>query len=221
MGQALSLVGDIKRPYPPDALRFAQTEFGLFYPAPEVREWSDKAFLDERSLLFNEDHVHLAAANIGFLWTNAVNVTKGIEVIGMAELPKPHPALGKWAKARWNFLLLNLFGAEYRQLDFLITLSAPWVFDAKDVDWCALVDHEMYHCAQAMDAYGNPKFHSKTFRPIFALKGHDVEEHVGVVRRYGPVGRNVKEMVDAARRRPTIAPAAIRQMCGTCLARAA
>lgn len=71
-----------------------------------------------------------------------------------------------------------------------------------------------------LDAFGQPKF-TQLGKPKFAMRGHDIEEFVGVVRRYGPSAAGVQELVDAANRRPEVALANIANACGTCLLRAA
>jgi len=48
------------------------------------------------------------------------------------------------------------------------------------------------------DAFGAPKFKKSTGLPSFTLRGHDVEEFVGVVRRYGAAAAGVQAMIDAA-----------------------
>ena len=84
----------------------------------------------------------------------------------------------------------------------------------------ALAEHEMYHCGQERDEFGAPKFR-KSGLPAFAMRGHDVEQFVGVVRRYGAGAAGVMAMVDAANRPPEIADIRIAQACGTCRLRAA
>ena len=67
------------------------------------------------------------------------------------------------------------------------------------------------------DEFGAPKFNQQTGRPSFTMRGHDVEEFVGVVRRYGAEATGVRALVDAANAGPEIAAADIAQCCGTCL----
>jgi hypothetical protein len=57
-----------------------------------------------------------------------------------------------------------------------------------------------------------------TGMPAFAIRRHDVEEFVGVVRHYGvdPAGCGARALVDAAKKAPEIAPVRIAQACGTC-----
>ena len=62
-----------------------------------------------------------------------------------------------------------------------------------------------------------PKFSKQTGRPVFAIRGHDVEEFVGVVERYGAEATNVQALVRAANKGPSIAQAAIANACGNCL----
>ena len=100
--------------------------------------------------------------------------------------------------------------------DFLITFHAGAAASMDDPSFCALVEHELYHCAQKLDDYGMPKF-SQDGSPSFCIRGHDVEEFVGVVARYGADAAGVSAMVDAANAGPTIGRASIAGVCGTCL----
>jgi hypothetical protein len=69
---------------------------------------------------------------------------------------------------------------------FIITLAADYCEQCNDLEFCALVEHELYHIAQATDDYGAPKFNKETGMPVLKLRGHDVEEFVGVVRVTAP-----------------------------------
>ncbi len=63
----------------------------------------------------------------------------------------------------------------------------------------------------------------ETIEPKLAMRGHDVEEFIGVVRRYG-VGEStgaLARIVSAANSAPEVGVAGISQACGTCLARVA
>jgi hypothetical protein len=55
------------------------------------------------------------------------------------------------------------------------------------------------------------------------MRGHDVEEFVDVVRRFGiqAAGEAATDMVIAAAQKPEIAEARLAQACGTCMARKA
>lgn len=206
------------RPVPPDDLAtFSEIEMlDRFMPAPDVMAWIESTFLQEDSDLFNTDHVHLREAAIGILWTNCDNSRNMRSVIGQAELMPPM-AMGKWQKARAVQQIEEWFGA---MPDFLITFSAPAAHGMDDASFCALVEHELYHCAQKQDAFGMPKF-KQDGTPAFAIRGHDVEEFVGVVARYGAIDPGVAAMVEVGSRTPLMSAASIAGACGTCLRAAA
>lgn len=205
-----------RRPPPPAAVR--DQLFGLrFVPAPEVLEWIHKTILADDGPLFNEEHAHLRDADLAVLWASSGFVKQGRRVIGQAERPMFN--CGPWQKARQLQQLREWFGTD--EPDFIITLDAFHCAECSDEEFCALVEHELYHCGQARDEFGVPKF-GKDGRPTFAMRGHDVEEFVGVVRRYG-VGHPDGPMADlirAAAAGPQVAPLRIMQACGTCMARA-
>lgn len=201
------------RPSPPDSVLEPHTD--RFEPSEEMREWIVDTFLDEDSDLFNADHAHLAQAEIGVLWTNVDNSKNMRLVIGQAELMPPM-AMGKWQRARAIQQIEEWFGGVP---DFLLTFHALAAASMDDTSFCALVEHELYHCGQKLDQYGMPKF-GQDGLPSFGIKGHDVEEFVGVVARYGPTIA-VSELVEAASRRPAVGLADIRNACGTCGLKAA
>lgn len=202
------------RPYPPEELATLSDMEMLdrFAPAPDILQWIEETFLDEDSELFNADHAHLRDAALGVLWTNCDNSRNMRSIIGQAELMPPM-AMGKWQRARAVQQIEEWFGG---MPDFLITFSAPAAHGMDDPSFCALVEHELYHCAQKMDRYGMPAFNKETGAPIFAMRGHDVEEFIGVVARYGADASGVSAMVEAAKAGPTIGRASIAGVCGTC-----
>lgn len=201
------------RPMPPESVMSPPERFE---PSEDLREWIVDTFIDPEGELANPDHVHLHGADIGVLWTNVDNARNMRMVIGQAEIMPPM-AMGKWQRARAIQQVEEWFGG---LPDFLLTFHAPAAATMDDVQFCALVEHELYHCAQARDVYGMPKF-SRDGMPVFAIRGHDVEEFVGVVARYGASAAGVAEMVEAANRRPSIALADIGGACGTCALKAA
>lgn len=204
------------RPFPPQAL----IEYGgpSFVPAPELAAWAETTFIDDDASLSNEDHAHLRSAKIGFLWTSIENTRRGLSVIGQAETGQPQGTMGKWPRARAEQQIENWFGSVP---DFIITIDANWWLQAGDPEACALIEHELYHCAQEKDEFGAPRFSKSTGLPVFGMRGHDVEQFVGVVARYGASASGVQQMVEAAKRGPSVAAAEISGACGTCLARAA
>ncbi len=198
------------RPVPP-------MDLDRFKPAPEVRAWVEKEILAEDGLLYNPEHAHLIDADLEFLWAPGGFNKQMRRVIGQAE--EVIFRAGGWQKMRQEEQFLTWFD---RLPSFVITLDAHYAQQCADVDWCALVEHELYHVAHKKDEFGAPMF-SKEGRPKLALRGHDVEEFVGVVRRYGvgDPGGAIAQLARAARNTPDIAPIRIAQACGTCLLRAA
>jgi hypothetical protein len=201
----------IKRPNPPKELQ----SFGDgFAPDPIFAAWIKSIFITEDGTLCNADHRHLRSANIGVLWTNAPCSRQGQRVVGMAEIPRPPTSANKWHQARFNFQLTEWFG---RIPDFLLTFDARYAVKIADLNFCATIEHELYHCGQAKNQYGCLKFR-KNGSPVWTINPHEVEEHVGVIRRYGVgagAGKTV-EFVAAARKVPLIGAAQIAGACGTC-----
>lgn len=187
-----------------------------FIPCPETLIWLRETFLNSDSPLYNVEHDHLNSAEIGVLWTNVANSRHMRTIVATAELAKPPTSLGKWAKARWLYQVEQWFGTT--ALDFIITFFAPFFVGAKEIQHFAVPDHELYHCGQQLDAFGLPKFSKTTGKPVFGLRGHDVEEFVGIYRRYGyqaGAGDSIA-LVKATHSEPEIAMAQIAGMCGTC-----
>jgi hypothetical protein len=183
-------------------------------PAPELIKWARATFIDRDGILKNPDHAHLTGADIGALWTDVPNSRGMRAVVGTAEIPAFRGA--RWVKARQEVQMQQWFGT---LPDFVLTLDANFAAAVDHATFCAVVEHELYHCAQAIDRYGSPKFRKSTGQPVFAIKGHDVEEFVGIVRRYGagPAAGDTAALIEAAKARPQVAPAAIAWACGTCL----
>jgi hypothetical protein len=206
------------RPLPPPA-----PDARLYLPAPEVVEWAQAECIAGDGAIANPDHAHLADADLLAAWTWEENVRKGRLIAATAEIPRPMG--GGWSKGRHLDLIQAWAGRAFYDPapTFLLTFYAPYCEALDDASWCALVEHELYHCAQARDGFGLPRFHRKTGRPIFAIQGHDTEEFVGVVRRYGAgsAAGGVVELVEAAKGTPTVRRASIASACGTCLRKAA
>lgn len=194
---------------PPAELR--RPAFGPdFAPAPDVASWIRETFQTEGRPLHNPEHRHLARASIGVLWTNVVQRRQMRLVLATAEQPLSRASA--WQKARHDMQLFDWF----REIpDFLITLYAPKLSEVDNATWCAVIEHELYHCAQARDAFGLPKFGKDG--PIYAIRGHDSEEFIGVVRRYGARDVGTQLLIEAARETPLMSAADIAGACGTCL----
>ena len=202
------------RPTPPHDM--IEDPLTRFEPAPDLVDWMRMTFIEDDAELPNEDHVHLRSASIGALWTNVPNGRHGRRIIGQCEMGLP--PLNKWSRARVELQLQNWFGFVP---DFVLTFDAEYAATCEDAEFCALVEHELYHAGQEHDAFGAPKFRKLSGLPAFTMRGHDVEEFVGVVRRYGADATGVRALVDAANRGPEITKASIGHVCGTCQLRVA
>lgn len=184
------------------------------HPAAEVWEWISTEILADTGSIRNPEHTHLIDANIRVLWASSGFVKQGRLVLGQAE--QVMFRAGGWQKSRQEQQMREWFGEEP---DFLITLAADYCAECSDAEFCALVEHELYHIAQKTDEYGAPKF-KQDGTPSLYLKGHDVEEFVGVVRRYG-ASEEVQQLIDAANNPPEVAKINIARACGTCLLKSA
>ncbi|WP_444756583.1 putative metallopeptidase [Pseudomonas sp. A014] len=207
----------MERPIPPQSLLGLSelSDFGIrLVPAPEVWDWVSRQILANTGSIHNEDHSHLIDANIGVLWASSGFAKQGRVVLGQAE--QLMFRAGGWQKARQEQQMRDWFGEEPA---YLITLAADYCAQCTDAEFCALVEHELYHIAQATDQYGAPKF-TQDGLPKLEMRGHDVEEFVGVVKRYG-ASEDVQQLIDAASRPPEVAKINIARACGTCLLKSA
>lgn len=201
------------RPHPPELLADDCAE--RTEPDARFAEWIRDTFLVADGALSNEAHGHLLDARIGVLWTNAINVRQMRSILATAEIPQTMGSAWKRARAEQQMRDWFLFVP-----DFVLTFYAPEVRLLDDRSFCALIEHELHHCAQAEGEHG-PKFDRETGEPIYAIRGHDVEEFTAVVRRYGPTSRDVQNLVDAANSTPLLGDGPIDIACGTCARMAA
>jgi hypothetical protein len=178
-----------------------------------LEAWVRRHFINEDGALCNEDHWHLRVARIAFEWTNIENAKQMRRVVGTAELVGGSGG-SKWAKGREAWRLKGYWGEVPH---FLITLDSVWWASADDAERCAVVDHELYHCAIKKTKMGEPSF-NKDGLPNWAMRGHDIEEFMGVARRWGPEACHLTELAETFRRPPLIARARLDAVCcGTCL----
>jgi len=200
------------RPMPPADL--LESPFLILTPAPELWEWIQREVLAETGSIHNPEHSHLIDANVGVMWASSAFNKKGRSVLGQAE--QLMIRAGGWQKARQEQQMRDWFGEEP---EFLITLAGDYCTICSEAEFCALVEHELYHIGHKLDKYGAPAFGDDGM-PKLEMRGHDVEEFVGVVRRYGP-SHDVQQLIDAASRPPEVAKINIARACGTCLLKSA
>lgn len=198
------------RPKPPASLLNEFTPHIALTPAIGLSEWIKENILSDTGHLHNPDHGHLIDADIRFMWASSGFTKKGRTVLGQAE--EVAMRTGGWQKARMEQQMNEWFGYTPK---FIITLAGDYCSECSDLDFCALVEHELYHIAQATDEFGAPKF-TQEGGPKLTMRGHDVEEFVGVVRRYG-ASADVQELVDAANKPAEVAHLDVAMACGTCL----
>ncbi|MEN8639599.1 putative metallopeptidase [Pseudomonas sichuanensis] len=202
----------MNRPLPSKEL--LDSVFLTIQPAPEAWEWIQREILASTGSIHNEEHAHLIDANIGVLWASTGFAKQGRVVLGQAE--QLMFRAGGWQKARQEQQMREWFGEEP---EFLITLAADYCAQCSDAEFCALIEHELFHIAHKLDKYGAPAF-TQDGLPKLEMRGHDVEEFVGVVRRYG-ASDDVQQLIDAASRPPEVAKINISRACGTCLLKSA
>lgn len=200
----------LDRPYPPISTQSDNLAAMNFQPALEIYDWLHETVLNEHSALYNPDHEHLIEHDgVCFLWAEEGFVKQGRRVLGQAEIPAFR--VSGWQKLRQEAQMIGWFGFIPSAL---ITLDANYCSQCSDEDFCALVEHELYHLAQRVGASG-PCFDSMG-RASLTIRGHDVEEFFGVVQRYGAT-EDVQRIVDLANSGPTISRASVAHACGTCL----
>jgi hypothetical protein len=187
-----------------------------FRAAPEVLEWVNAAIISETGAIHNPDHGHLEHADLRFLWAAQGFTKRKRTVIGQAE--KVAFRSSGWQRWREEQPYRDWFGLHIPE--FVITLDASYCSRCSDAEFCALVEHELYHIAQDTDEFGALRFRRDTGLPVLCMRGHDVEEFVGVVRRYGATGA-AAALASAALSKPQVSQVAISTACGTCLAAAA
>lgn len=194
---------------------------GAAAPALDLEAWVRAELVEEGRPLTNYDHELLREyePRVGFLWVTEAYNRKGQRVLGTAQVGEPSGHA--WARLQRAQQLAEWFGEVPA---FVITLDAVRydyeVRRGRPQNALATVEHELYHCGQDAKADGSPRFDRDGF-PVWGIRPHDVEQFVGVVRRYGTDAARVHELVAAALHAnahgPEVGPAQLDGLCGTCL----
>lgn len=189
-------------PRPPEAL-LEQWEVPVFARSEEMEEFLRANWIEEGGLFPAEPFQHLQPARIGVLWagTQAPLANGGGRITaGMAEIFQPRPAK-RWIMDRQRAYMHTLFGFELP--DFVLTFDAQW-WAAELVSIASKLStatHELCHCGQAEDAYGQPKVARQgpcKGEPVWCIVPHDVEQFNLPVRWFGAEAAHAAELVEAA-----------------------
>ncbi len=129
-------------------------------------------------------HLRDGEAHIEFIMRGHPQVRAGRQILGTCHLPQVQGKL----KDVFLWILAEKFGT---LPDFLIELDAEWWIESGERDREVLVYHELSHAEQAKDKNGEPRFNEEG-RPVFSIKGHDIEEFSQVVLRYGAHSPDLK-----------------------------
>jgi len=212
----------VNRPYPPSDLGKFDAYPVNIMPAYDMPLWVKRTFLETESKVFNNDHYHLYDAmegTIGFLWANGSFTKQMRSVIGQAE--QIMFRVGGFQRMRQEQQLMEWFGVNIPA--FIITLDGQYCSGCSDAEFMALVEHELYHIGHVLDEFGAPAFNRDTGLPKLGMRGHDVEEFVGVVERYGTgsADGSLSRLVKAANSKPTVSKVDMSHACGTCMLKAA
>lgn len=207
------------RPFPPtDFIDQADEEEAIrIVPAPDLKNWVVANFLTLGGPLHNPDHDHIAEMlhdNEGFLafaWASTAYTRAKRMVLGQCE--KVMFQQGGWKKARQEQQMRDWFG--FVPI-YLITIDASFCEKANDSEFCALLEHELYHIGVERDGDGEIIYSDHTGLPKHYLAGHDVEEFIGVVKRWG-ANENVKRLIEVAKNPPFVSDLDISKCCGNCV----
>ncbi|MFW2055758.1 putative metallopeptidase [Acinetobacter haemolyticus] len=207
------------RPFPPTELldQAEEEETIRLIPAFDLMEWVVQNFLTIGGGFHNPDHDHIAELIhdseefLAFAWASQACTVKKQMVSGQCE--KVMFNVGGWRKARQEQQMRDWFG--YVPV-YLITIDASFCEQASERSFCALIEHELYHIGVERDEDGEIIYSDHTGLPKHYLAGHDVEEFVGVVKRWG-ASESVKRLVEVAQKPPFVSELDISKCCGNCV----
>lgn len=137
-------------------------------------------------LLINrvDEHAHLQEANIGYVFRDdelrrhgKVIGAEAILVERILQSDKRYSRIVKWA------FLRVLQASELP--DFLILVDRNIWAGMEPEAKLALIDHELSHCWYQTEEDGETQKFRKDGSPLWAIRGHDLEEFCGVVARNG------------------------------------
>ena len=144
-----------------------------------------------------EEHAHLKLGepNVAFLFRVAALQEQGRQIIGTCFIPTVQGRL----RHMFEWMMEEMLGSVP---DFLFVLDHDWWFHASPLEREILMFHEMMHAGQAKDRWGSPRFNKDSGKPVWAIRGHDVEEFTATVSRYGAWQPEIASFVAACNQTP-------------------
>lgn len=132
--------------------------------------------------------------DVGFLFRTEALIRNECQILGTVycgiTVNGTHRDLFEW------FVAKEFSG---RIPDFLIILDAGYWREKTDLHREILMHHEVCHMIQKTDQFGAPRFFKQTGLPVWGLRGHDVEEFILVVQRYGAHTGALRDLIRAGR----------------------
>jgi len=131
-----------------------------------------------------EQHFDTAEAKIALAWRKGTKPNADGKLV-----------LGRCVKA-------SDLQRELVDYDFVIVLNKEFWEDPEfdRAKKLALLDHELCHATRAVDADGNSMIDTKQ-RPVWRVRGHDVEEFEEIVSRHGVWKRDLERFAEAIAKR--------------------
>ncbi len=165
---------------------------GDLFTLPEEGEHQPREIADRLvHSLPDFTHLRVGEAAILFLMRTAPKVKAQRQILGQMALPKFGGVLAD--VATWSFA--KLFG---EVPDFIMWLDSGWWTQATPHQREALVFHELCHAVHAKDKAGEERFDDDG-KPVWDIRGHDLEEFNEVVRRFGAWSPDIGQFIAAAR----------------------
>jgi hypothetical protein len=154
---------------------------------------AEAQIIGEKLIAAVPEHEHLQPAIIGYVFRDdelkrhgKVILAECILVERILQSDKRYSRIVKWA------LLRILETGELP--DFLVLIDRN-IWDGLDIaSRVALIDHELSHAWFATDEDGETQKFHQDGSPIWAIRGHDVEEFCGVIQRRGLWSPELTEM---------------------------
>ena len=160
------------------------------YVIPKKGIWTPRWFYDK--LLKYEEFIHLrdGDARVEFLLVGDEIIRSGRQVLGEVHIPTVQGKL----RGVFEWMLEQQFDSVP---DFLVMLDQSYWDESGRNDREILIFHEMCHMIHKTDADGELRY-DEDGNPVWGIVGHDVEEFVATVARYGAYSDELRRFLEAA-----------------------